>query len=188
MLGGIYRDDASEGILGQYRARSGVIVVGYRRVVRIAVNTGGHCLTSVDVTLFEHLEIVERAREKNVVVPLGRSCHAGSSPYRRSRRSDWSILDRLDHDHAVAGPRSVDGRGRRILEDLNRCNVLGVQEVDIRARHRRAVDNVKGIVVLKRADAANSDRASRTWRTARLNGHTGNGNVQRLEHACLSLL
>src|SRR5205807_4311718 len=102
----------------------------------------------------------------------------------RSRLS----LPRLDDHDAVAGPRPVNRRGRRVFQDLDFSDVVGTQPVEVGVLHRRTVDDVQRIVVLERGDAPDPDRGTRAGRAAGIDRDTGHAAIQPLQHTGRGLL
>ena len=87
-----------------------------------------------------------------------------------------------DHHHAVGTARTVDGRGRGVLEHLHRLDVGGVDVADVAAHQGESVDDVERLVAgVDGTRAADADG----WSLARLvvveHGHTGGLALQRLE-------
>ena len=102
----------------------------------------------VHVTALDHVEILERVRHQHVVQPAGGRRDAGPD-LEPSLPAAGAAFLRLDDDDAVAGPRPVDRRARRILQHLDFADVRGVQEVQIGLLHRSPVDDVQRIVVVE---------------------------------------
>src|SRR5207302_2418857 len=112
-------------------------IFGDAGVVGIAVNAldaGWDRLPRVGIALFDDLEVVQRVLNQEIVVAANRTGDACSHSQRGARRSRYTPLCRLDDDDAVAGARSVDRGRRRVLQYLNRGDVVRVDEVRVRIR------------------------------------------------------
>src|SRR6185312_587715 len=96
---------------------------------------------------------------------------------------------RLDHDHAIAGPRSINRSRRRVLEDLYLGDIVRVQPVEIGVpRYGCAVNDVQRIVVLERGDPSDPDGGARAGRATGIDRYTGNAAIQSLQHTGRRLL
>ena len=182
ILADVYTDRPAKCVDAGSRGRRGKCVGRHGRVVGIAINIGWHRQTRVPVCRFQHLEIIQGVGDQELVVAIGGRGH--SSPERRDhpRRARRATLGGFDQDHAVAGARPIDRRGRRVLQHLDRRDVVRVDEVDVGILHRDAVDDVERIIVLERADAADADRAPGARRAVGRHGDAGNS-VQPLKNA-----
>ena len=120
----------------------------------------------------------------------------------RELRSRRLPVLRRDDDDAVGAARAVDRRRRRVLQDLDRLDVVRIERGErVRRNGRRvvsaavarvlsvrvvldreAVDDVERLVVAgHRRAAANADRERRAGRRRRLrHHHAGRGALQRL--------
>ena len=118
---------------------------------------------------------------------MRRRGHAGPDVERHLLQPRPALF-RFDDDDAVARARSIDRRRRAVLQHLHGRDVVRVQEVHVRFRHGRPVDDVERIVVLEARDAADAHGGPRAGRAAGLNGHSGHAAIEALQHARGGLL
>ena len=119
-----------------------------RRVAVYRQDFLGKVLTGVVIAALDYVEILKRILHQHVVQPTRWRRDAGPDLEPRLPAAGPAFLG-LDDDDAVAGPRPVDRRARRILEDLDFPDVGWVQEVQIGLLHRSPIDDVQRIVVVE---------------------------------------
>ena len=159
--------------------------VGHRWVVGIPVDVPRDGGSGILVGGLDHLEIIERILDQDIVVPVHRRRHTARHIQRDLAPPRPPLLG-FDEDDAVAGARPVNRRRRCILQHLHRRDVVRVQPVEITVvfpLERCAVDDVQRIVVLERADAPDPYRGARPGRPTVIDGHTGHAPIQPLQRA-----
>jgi len=169
-------------VAGAINAVDGLHRIGDRIPLAYATVTHG-----IAITPLHDLVVLQRVGHQKIVVATERRRDAGSDIQLHFPRSGLS-LPRLDDHHAVAGPRPVNRRRRRVFQDLDFSDVVGTQPVEVGVRDRRTVDDVQRIVVLERGDAPDSDRGARAGRAAGIDRDTGNAAIQPLQHTGRGLL
>ena len=136
--------------------------VGQRLVAEQGVAVGGHVVVE-DVGVFDtHLRAEPDARRHFAVAVLGR-----------------------DEDDAVRRTRAVDGGRTGVLQDVDRCDVVGIQVVHAaRIRLGHAVDDQQRRVVAHRVHAADRhvDRRVGRVEVLGLDDEVGGRTLQRLLH------
>src|SRR5204863_5550637 len=141
----------------------------------------------IAITPLHDLVVLQRVAHQKIVVATGRRRDAGSDIQLHLPRSVLYLL-RLDDHHAVAGPRPVNRRRRRVFQDLDFSDVVGTQPVEVGVLGRRTVDDVQRIVVLERSDAPDPDGGARAGRAAGIDRDTGHAAIQPLQHTGRGLL
>ncbi len=107
----------------------------------------------------DDLVILQRIQNEEVIVATGGSGHTCSHIHRDLGRAHASLL-RLNDDDPIIGSGTINRSRRRILQDLDGLDIVGIQPVDIGVLNGRPVDDVERIVVLERTDTPDSDGAS----------------------------
>jgi len=169
---GWHDQTAGVGIGARIDIRAGLGVVNWPARVRpdVCGNRGVVGITPINVcrdgqagiliALLDDLIILQGIGDEEIVHAADRRGHTAPDIQRhRVMRSRSAPFRFNDHD-PIPSPRTINGSGRRILQDLYFSDVIGIQPVDIRVRNGCPVDDIERIVVLERADPPDPDGAA----------------------------